>query len=180
MLIRHRRVKVPRLQLPCVSLSPLNRTVRTGGITMRRIVLAAAVVLLTAGCSSGSHATTAQPSASPTPSPSPSVTFLPDDVMQSLSTLSADMKKIVHDGDNRTAESADCGKLGADASSANVQTLPNPAWQQQWRKTMSELQKGANECSTGQSTGDIPTLQQGLTDVTAAGEDLQTFLKMTS
>ncbi|MFF3912679.1 hypothetical protein ACFYZB_04210 [Streptomyces sp. NPDC001852] len=124
-------------------------------------------------------AVTVTRTASSSVSPSPSVTFLPDDVMQSLSTLSADMKKIVHDGDNSTAESEDCGKLGADASSANVQTLPNPAWQQQWRKTMSELQKGANECSTGQSTGDIPTLQQGLTDVTAANEDLQTFLKMT-
>lgn len=146
---------------------------------MRKAILAAAVVLLATGCSSGDSSAPAQSSAPASASPSPSVTFLPDDVMQSLSTLSSDMKKVAHDGDNRSTEAADCGKLGADASSASVHKLPNPAWQQQWRKTMSELQKGANECSTGQSTGDIPTLQQGLTDVTAANEDLDTFLKMT-
>ena len=146
---------------------------------MRRLMPAVAVVLLTAACSSGGHGAAVSPSPSATASPSPSVTFLPEDVMQSLSTLSADMKKIVHDGDNSRTEAVDCGRLGADASSAGVQTIPNPAWQQQWRKTMSELQKAANECSTGQSTGDIPTLQQGLTDVTAANEDLSTFLKMT-
>ncbi|MGW4517285.1 hypothetical protein ACWEO4_36125 [Streptomyces sp. NPDC004393] len=153
---------------------------------MRRIVLLVIpAVLLAAGCSSKPVPTVdgsvphGKLSASPSASPSPSVTFLPDDVMQSLSTMSSDMKKIVHDGDNSTTEAADCGKLGADASSASVETLPNAAWQTQWRKTMGEMQKAANECSTGQSTGDIATLQQGLTDVTAANEDLQTFLKMT-
>ncbi|MFB8183284.1 hypothetical protein ACFC8N_46405 [Streptomyces sp. NPDC055966] len=153
---------------------------------MRRIVLLVPVILLAAACTSGRPVPTVDgsvphgnPAASPSASPSPSITFLPDDVMQSLSTLSSDVKKIVHDGDNSTTEAADCGKIGADASAAGVQTIPNPAWQQQWSKTMSELQKAANECSTGQSTGDIPTLQQGLTDVTAANEDLQTFLKMT-
>ena len=77
------------------------------------------------------------------------------------------------------AEAADCRKLGADASSASVETLPNQAWQQQWRKTMGELQKAADECSSGQSTGDDATMQQALTDLTAALDDLQTFDKMT-
>ena len=111
-------------------------------------------------------------------SPSSSVTFLPDDVTLSLGAISSDTKKIAHDGGG-DAEAADCRKLGADASSASVETLPNQAWQQQWRKTMGELQKAADECSSGQSTGDDATMQQALTDLTAALDDLQTFDKMT-
>lgn len=150
---------------------------------MRRIVLLVPVILLAAACTSGKPVPTVdgsvpigKPSASP--SVSPSITFLPDDVTLSLGAIGADTKKIAHDSGGDT-EAADCRKLGADASSASVETLPNATWQAQWRKTMGELQKAADECSSGQSTGDIATLQQGLTDVTAADEDLGTFLKMT-
>lgn len=147
---------------------------------MRRLIPAAAIVLLTAACSSGSHVPPSQPSASASASPSPSTTDLPDDVMLSLSAISSDMKKITRVRDDDAATyAADCQKLGTDASSASVETIPNPAWQAQWRKAMGELQKGADECSSGQSIGDRATLQQALTDVTAANDDLQTFLKMT-
>ncbi|MGW4566167.1 hypothetical protein ACWEN3_28400 [Streptomyces sp. NPDC004561] len=148
---------------------------------MRRIVMLVPVILLAAACSSAKPTVDGGvPIGKPSPSPSvsPSVTFLPDDVMTSLGAIGADTKKIAHDGGG-DAEAADCQKLGTDASSASVETLPNPDWQTQWRKTMGELQKAADECSSGQSTGDIATLQQGLTDVTAADEDLATFLKMT-
>lgn len=104
--------------------------------------------------------------------------YLPDDVTLSLSTIGSDTNKISHDSDSATY-AADCRRLGADASSASVETLPNSAWQAQWRKTMGELQKSADECSSAQSTGDQATMQQALTDLTAADDDLITFNKMT-
>lgn len=145
---------------------------------MLRLFAAIVVVLLTAGCSSGTHAASPRPSASASASPSPTFTYLPDDVTLSLGAIGADTKKIAHDtgGDS---EAADCQKLGKDASAAGIETLPNPAWQAQWRKAMGELQKSADECSSAQSTGDDATMQQALTDLTAANDDIDTFNQMT-
>lgn len=145
---------------------------------MRRLVLATAAVLLTAACSGAGHATPSQTGSSAAASPSPTVTFLPDDVTLSLGAIGSDTQKIAHDGGGES-ESADCRQLGADASSAGTETLPNPAWQTQWHKTMGELQKAADECSSAQSTGDQATMQQALTDLTAADDDILTFNKMT-
>lgn len=143
---------------------------------MRRLMLATAAVLLTAACSSGGHAQAPRPSASPTPSPT--ATLLPGDVLTSLGAIGADTKKISHDSGGDT-EAADCRQLGKDASAAGIETLPNTMWQTQWRKTAGELQKAADECSSAQSTGDNATMQQALTDLTAASDDLQTFNQMT-
>lgn len=155
-----------------------------GGIVrsaVSAVVLLACLPLTACAATAASRATPAATVTRTVPasvSPSPSVTFLPDDVDASLSAIGADTEKIAHDNGG-DAEAADCRKLGSDASSASIETLPNATWQAQWRKAMGELQKAADECSSGQSTGDIATLQQGLTDVTAANEDLGTFLKMT-
>jgi hypothetical protein len=149
---------------------------------VRRIVLLVPAILLAAACSSGTPTVDGgvpHGKSSASPSVSPGITFLPDDVDLSLSAIGADTKKIAHD-DGGDAEAADCRKLGTDASSAAIEKLPNPDWQTQWRKTMDEMQKAADECSSGQSTGDIATMQQALTDLTAADDDLGTFLKMTS
>lgn len=145
---------------------------------MRKAMLTAAVVLLATGCSGGGSSAPAQSPTSASVSPSPSVTFLPDDVTLSLGAIGADTKKIAHDGGG-DSEAADCRRLGKDASSAAVETLPNAAWQAQWRKAMGELQKAADECSSSQSTGDDATMQQALTDLTAASDDIVTFNQMT-
>ena len=146
---------------------------------MRRIAVACTAVLLTAACSSGGHAKAPRTSA-PTVPP-PTATLLPDDVLTSLGAIGADTKKINQDrAADASTYAADCRTLGKDASSASVETLPNAAWQAQWRKTASELQKAADECSSAQSTGDDTTMQQALTDMTAALDDLQTFNQMSS
>src|SRR5438105_15234283 len=93
--VRHGRVKGTRSEWVCVTLSPFDRTA-SGGITMRRVMLAAAVVLLATGCSG--PGVSASASSSPSASASPSVTFLPDDVTLSLGAIGADTQKIAHDG----------------------------------------------------------------------------------
>lgn len=120
---------------------------------------------------------------SPKPLPSAAVAGaggnLPAEVTLSLGTIRSDTKKIVHDNGG-DAEAADCRQLGTDASSASVEKLPDPDWQAQWRKAMGELQKAADECSSGRSTGDDATMQQAITDLTAADNDIVTFNQMTS
>jgi hypothetical protein len=141
-------------------------------------VLITATVVLAGGCSGGGHTQSPQPSASV--APSPTATLLPADVLMSLGAIGADTKKINQDrGADPGTYAADCRTLGKDASSAGVETLPVTAWQDQWRKTAGELQKAADECSSAQSTGDTATMQQALTDMTAALDDFQTFNQMT-
>lgn len=146
---------------------------------MRRTALPIAAILLTAACSTATHTA---PSAGPAPSSasaSPSTTELPGGIDIALGNILNDSKKITHDRGDNSPLAADCRQLGADASSASVQTIPNQAWQAQWVKAMSELQKAADECSSASSTGNDATMQQALTDLTAADDDLQTFYKMT-
>ena len=144
---------------------------------MRRIAVACTVVLLTAACSNGGHAQAPRTSSPAAATPSPAATLLPADVLTSLGAIGDDTKKISHDSGG-DVEAADCRALGKDASSASVETLPVAAWQVQWRKVAAELQKAADECSSAQSTGDQATMQQALTDLTAASDDLATFNQM--
>ena len=146
---------------------------------MRRFLVPIAAILLTAACGTSAHAPGPQPpsnSASASPSLIP---LLPHNVLMSLDAISKDTKKISNDRGDDRAMAADCQQLGMDASSAGVEKLPDSAAQTQWVKTTGELQKAADECSTGTSTGDETTMQQALTDLTAAGEDLVTFTNMT-
>lgn len=148
---------------------------------MRRVLISAAVILLTAACGSSTQTPVPQPAshaaqASASPSLAPS---LPHSVLMSLDAISKDTKKIAHDRGDDQALAADCRQLGTDASSAGVDKLTDPAVHTQWVKATGELQKAADECSSGASTGDDATMQQALTDLTAASDDLTTFYNMT-
>ena len=96
-----------------------------------------------------------------------------------LGAISNDMKKIANDRQDDPARATDCQQLGTGASAASVHKIPDPTWDAQWDKAMGEIQKSADECSSAASTGDNATMQQALTDMTAADNDIIVFNQMT-
>lgn len=144
---------------------------------MRRTALPIAAVLLTAGCSTTTHTPPAPSPSSASATASPA--GLPASIDIDLGTIANDTKKIAHDRSDNSTLAADCRQLGTDASTASVDKIPDPTWQAQWSKAMTDLQKSADECSSAVSTGDDATMQQALTDLTAANDDIQTFNKIT-
>lgn len=156
------------------------------------ILTMAAALLALAGCSSSStpaSSAAASPISSATSDAVPSTSLNPADGVRAwasgggsafLTDLGSDLTKVQSDYDktDMTALVTSCAKLTSDIETAQAgSTIPDKAASTEWSLALTHLQKAAQDCTDGASSGDQASFDQMTAEMSIGINHFDSFNK---